>query len=329
MIIVKSPLRISLGGGGTDLPNYFQKYGGFVIGIAINRYITIVINQNLKNRFELKYSEYEISKKISGIKHKIIKECLKLFSVKQGLEISSFSDVPHGTGLGSSGAFTVCLLKALHEFFNKKISNRDLVYLAFKIERTILKRPVGYQDQIASCYGGITKQVYDRKGFNVKKIKPTNKIINEINKNFLLIYTGVQRNSAEILNTQENKSKNEDTKIIQNLDEIKKIGKQVYKMINENNFKNYGSFLNKHWEAKKKLNYKINNRNSKKIIKICKKNKVEGLRVVGAGAGGYILAYSKNIEKLKKELTLKNIIFIKFKLDTIGTDVIYNNNLIK
>ena len=100
-------------------------------------------------------------------------------------------------------------------------------------------------------------------------------------------------------------------------------------MISENNFKNYGNFLNKHWESKKKLNHKINNKNSKIIIKICKKNKVEGLRVVGAGAGGYILAYSKNLKKLKKELTSKNIIFIKFKLDTVGTEVIYNNNLIK
>lgn len=325
MIIVRSPLRLSLGGGGTDLPNYFRKFGGFVIGISINKYITIVINKNLKNRFELKYSEYEISKEVSGIKHQIIKECLKLFNIKQGLEISSFSDVPHGTGLGSSGAFTVCLLKALHEFYNKKISKKKLVLLAFKIERTILKRPVGYQDQVASCYGGISKQVYRKKNINIRKIKPYAKIIKEIQNNFLLIYTGVQRNSKEILKSQENKTKKNNKNIIENLNEIKKIGINVYGMILKKNFSDYGNLLSQHWKYKKMLNPKINNEKTRKIIEICKNNKVQDLRVVGAGAGGYILVYNKNLNNLMEVLKKKKIIFIKFKLDLDGTKVIYNS----
>ena len=113
MIIVKAPLRVSLGGGGTDLPGYFKKNEGFVITAAINKFITIVINENLKNRYEIKYSKYENVLKVDSIKHNIIRECLKYLKINQGLEVSSFSDVPHGTGLGSSGAFTVCLLKGL------------------------------------------------------------------------------------------------------------------------------------------------------------------------------------------------------------------------
>ena len=326
MIIVKSPLRVSLGGGGTDLPNYFKKFGGFTTGIAIDKYITIVINQNLKNRFELKYSEYEISKTVSGINHRIIKECLKLFKVKQGLEISSFSDVPHGTGLGSSGAFTVCLLKGLHEFYKKKISQKNLALLAFKIERTILKRPVGYQDQVASSYGGITKQVYTKKSILIKKLKPSKKIIREINRNFILIYTGVQRNSTNILQLQENRTKKNDKKVIDNLNKIKENGKDVYKLIVEDSFHKYGKFLSRHWNFKKNLNEKINNKSSKKIIEICKKNKVDEYRVVGAGAGGYILAYGKNVYKLQSKLNLKKIIYIKFNLDLDGSKVIYNSD---
>jgi D-glycero-alpha-D-manno-heptose-7-phosphate kinase len=120
MIIVRAPLRVSLGGGGTDLPGYFLKNNGFVVSAAINKFITIIINENLKNRFEIKYSEYENVAKVDEIKHNIIRECLKSLKITQGLEISSFSDVPHGTGLGSSGSFTVCLLKGLHILKKKK-----------------------------------------------------------------------------------------------------------------------------------------------------------------------------------------------------------------
>ena len=158
MIIVRAPLRISLAGGGTDLPGYYEKNKGFVVSAAINKFITIVINENLKNRFEIKYSEYENVKNINQIRHNIIRESLKLLKIKKGIEISSFSDVPHGTGLGSSGSFTVCLLKGLYYFKKIKISNKELALKAFQIERNILKQPVGYQDQFTAACGGLLLQ---------------------------------------------------------------------------------------------------------------------------------------------------------------------------
>ena len=171
MIIVRAPLRLSLGGGGTDLPGYFLKNDGFVVSAAINKFITIVINENLKNRFEIKYSKYENVFKINEIKHNIIRECLKYLKIKKGIEISSFSDVPHGTGLGSSGAFTVCLLKGLYLLKKIKISNKNLALKAFHIERKVLKEPVGLQDQFTAAYGGLLKQIYKKNKVTIKNIK--------------------------------------------------------------------------------------------------------------------------------------------------------------
>ena len=162
MIIVRAPLRVSLGGGGTDLPGYFEKNGGFVVSAAINKFITIVINENLKNRYEIKYSKYENVLRVDQIKHNIIRESLKLLKINQGIEISSFSDVPHGTGLGSSGSFTVCLLKGLYFFKKIKISNKELALKAFYLERKVLKQPVGFQDQFTAAYGGLLKQIYKK-----------------------------------------------------------------------------------------------------------------------------------------------------------------------
>ena len=323
MIIVKSPLRISLGGGGTDLPNYFNKYGGFTVSMAIDKFVTIVINKNLKNRFEIKYSEYEKSKNIVGIKHNIVRECLKLFKVKEGLEISSFSDVPHGTGLGSSGAFTVCLLKGMYEYYNRKISQKKLALLAFKIERKILKQPVGYQDQISSSYGGITKQVYRKNKILITKMKLNKRLKTIISKNFLLVYTGIQRDSKKILYLQEKLTKQNNKNIIENLNKIKQNGRKVYNLIINKNLSGYGKYLTSHWEAKKKLNKKTINRKTNKIINLCLKNGAEGCRIVGAGAGGYVLVYGRKLQKITNRLSYKKIVYTSFNLDNEGARLIY------
>ena len=179
MIIVRAPLRVSLGGGGTDLPGYFNKNGGFVVSAAIDKFITIVINENLKNRYEIKYSKYENVTKVDQIKHNIIRESLKLLKINKGIEISSFSDVPHGTGLGSSGSFYCLFTQGLYFYKKKKISKKKLVLNAFHIERKVLKQPVGYQDQFTAAYGGLLKQVYEKNKITVNNLK-INKIFEKI-----------------------------------------------------------------------------------------------------------------------------------------------------
>lgn len=324
MIIVRAPLRISLGGGGTDLPGYFLKNNGFVISAAINKYITIVINENLKNRYEIKYSKYEKVLKIDKIKHNIIRECLKHLKIKKGLEISSFSDVPHGTGLGSSGAFTVCLLKGLYLLKKIKISNKNLALKAFYIERKILKQPVGLQDQFTATYGGILKQVYKKKKILIKNIKINKNIKKNFNKKLILIYTGITRYSKIILQRQDYLSSINNKEIIDNLNRIKKIGYQVYSEIINNNFNNYGKLLNDHWQSKIKIDKKIANKKIKNIISLCMKNNVISCRVVGAGAGGYILAFANDFRKIIKILKIKKILFLNIKLEERGVRILDN-----
>ncbi len=326
MIIVRAPLRVSLGGGGTDLPGYFEKNNGFVVSAAIDKFITIVINENLKNRFEIKYSEYENVKTIDNIKHNIIRECLRLVNIKEGMEISSFSDVPHGTGLGSSGSFTVCLLKGLFFYKNIKISNKELALKAFHVERNILKQPVGYQDQLTAACGGLLLQKYSKNRIYIKNLK-INKIFKKnFNSRLILIYSSITRFSKKILKRQDSLSKKNNKEIVSSLDEIKKNSYEIFENSIKKNLKDYGKYLDQYWKIKKKIDKKITNKKINKIIKICKKNDADGCRVVGAGAGGYILTHSKNFKKLKNELIKNNILFLPIKIEQKGVSIIDSYN---
>lgn len=326
MIIVRAPLRVSLGGGGTDLPGYFKKNKGFVVSAAINKFITIVINENLKNRFEIKYSKYENVLKVDNIKHNIIRECLKLLNIKQGLEISSFSDVPHGTGLGSSGSFTVCLLKGLFFYKNIKISNKELALKAFHVERNILKQPVGYQDQLTAAYGGLLLQNYSKNEINVKNLMINKTFKKNFDTRLILIYSGITRLSNKILKRQDSLSKQNSKKIINSLNEIKINSYEIYKNSIKKNLKDYGKYLDSYWNIKKKIDKKIANKKINQIIHICKKNHVDGCRVVGAGAGGYILAHSKNFKNLKNKLIKNNILYLPIKIERKGVSIIDSYN---
>ena len=324
MIISRSPLRITLGGGGTDLESYFNKNGGFVISLAIKKYITIVVKKSLKKNFEIKYSEYENVKNVNYIKHNIVRECLKKLKIKSGIEISSFSDVPHGTGLGSSGAFCVCLLNALNKFKNIKISKRQLVFDAYNIERNILKQPVGFQDQAIAAYGGMLHQTYSKKKIIFKKARINSKLKKKFENNFFLIFTGDQRNSKKILLIQDKNSKKNDKKMIENLNYTKKLG-YLTKASIKKNLQNYEKIMKEHWEYKKRRKGMLLNKNINKIINICLKNKADSFKLVGAGGSGYVLAYTKEPKILKKALKQKKIIFFKTKIDETGTKLIKLN----
>jgi D-glycero-alpha-D-manno-heptose-7-phosphate kinase len=322
MIISRTPLRISLGGGGTDLESYFKKNNGFVVSAAINKYIMVVIKENLKKNFEIKYSEYEKVNNVNKIKHNIIRECLKKFNITNGIEVSSFSDVPSGTGLGSSGAFTVCLLNALYAFKKKKISKRKLVFEAYNIEKNILKLPTGYQDQAIASYGGVLVQKYFKKNIQFSKIK-VNKIFNKnFENNLLLIFTGFQRESKNILRRQINKTNIKNYKMIENLNYIKQLGKETYANIKKNNLNNYGRLIKKHWEYKKNRDGEMTNKKINEIINICNSCGAQGSKVVGAGGGGYILTYANNLSKIKKELSKRKFVSFNIKISNEGSKII-------
>ena len=224
MIICRSPLRISLGGGGTDIPSYYKKYGGRVISAAINKYVFTTIIVPYVDGIFLKYSNSENVKKIKNIKHPIIREVLKNYKdLSKRIEITTLADIPSGTGLGSSGSFTNSLIKALQELKNKKVSPKDLAEEACKIEINNLKRPVGKQDQYISSFGGLKNFKFNKNGnVIVENINIKKKTITKLENNLLLFFTGFTRSSSKILSKQDSQTKNSQRKIIENLHEVKK-----------------------------------------------------------------------------------------------------------
>ena len=250
MIICRSPLRISLGGGGTDIPSYYKKYGGSVISAAINKYVFTTIIVPYVDGIFLKYSNSENVKKIEKIKHPIIREVLKDYKdISKRIEITTLADIPSGTGLGSSGSFTNSLIKAIQELKNQKVSSRDLAEESCKIEINNLKRPVGKQDQYISSFGGLKHFNFNKVGkVVVKDLIIKEKTKKKIRRQFIAFFTGFTRSSSKILGKQDEQTKNSQKKIIENLHEVKKIGEETSKLFANDKLNEFGQLMNYHWK---------------------------------------------------------------------------------
>ena len=256
MIITRSPLRISLGGGGTDLRSYYQHSDGFLIAAAINKYVYTFISSPFKSGIYLKYSVLENTKLIENISHPIIRESLKELGFDNKLtniEINSVADLPSGTGLGSSGSFTTALLKGLITYKNQIISDYDLANLACKIEIDRLGDPIGKQDQFIASYGGISSfHFHENENVTVKSLNISEKTIFDLEDNLLLFYTGISRSAGSILKHQNDKSIQMDKKMLDNLDYIKEIGKRSEKLLVNGETIKFGELMHEHWIHKRK-----------------------------------------------------------------------------
>ena len=322
MIFVKSPLRISLGGGGTDLPNYYQKKGGQVISTTINKYVYLIINKPFNNEFILKYSENEKVKKINDIKHKIIKQILGEKKYKcNGLEITVLADVPARTGLGSSGAFTVAIIKALNAYFNLKDNKEMIASYATKIERKSINKSLGLQDQYASSYGGFNFYKFNKFSTNVSNIKVEKKFKKKLEEKLLLFNTNIQRSSFKILKDQNSKLKN-NKNIIEKLDRIKKIAVEIKNAIIEKDMRKIGNLLNEQWQLKKNTSSLISNRRIDSLIEYGLQNGALGCKLLGAGGGGFLLFLAENKKLLRAKMKKKNISELPFKFENDGVKII-------
>ena len=321
MIISRSPLRISLGGGGTDLPSFYKKKNGFVISASINKYIYLSVNNNLTNEIFIRYSKNEKVKKLSLLKHDLFRESLKYFKISNGIEITSLADIQSGTGLGSSGAFTVGLVNAISRLKHHKLSKSQIASIACYIEMNILKRGGGKQDQYASSIGGVTYQSYLKNG-NVRISRPiiSNDKLRELSKNLLLFYTGKTRNASKILNAQNTSNKNNN--VYKNLIETKKIGYSVKKILDDGDFKSYGEILNMHWQLKRKRVDKMSNRKIDQLYDLGINNGAVGGKLVGAGSGGFFLFYARDKKKLRKAMIKNNIPELEFEFEFEGTSIL-------
>ena len=255
MIISKTPLRLTLGGGGTDLPSYSSKYGGFVVTSAIQKYIYVVINRRFEDEIRLSYSVTEIVKSPDELKHPVVREALKLLNVNNNhIEIVSIADLPAETGLGSSGSFTVSLLHALHAFKDENFSRNSLAEEACNLEMNILKEPSGIQDPYIAAFGGfISLEVAKDGKVKVSKIKISETTSNELQGNLLFFYTGLKRSSSLVLKDQGNAVAVEKSVALESMHQIKEIGYKIKDALEQGNLNEFGKLQHEHWLAKKVL----------------------------------------------------------------------------
>jgi D-glycero-alpha-D-manno-heptose-7-phosphate kinase len=324
MIIARSPLRITLGGGGTDLPSFYEKYSGFLIAAAIDKYVYVTLTRPFRPGIYLKYSSIEKITNVKNIKHPIIREVLKYEKLsKKPLELTTLADIPSGTGLGSSGSFTTALIKALYYQEKKIISPKILAEKACYIEMKKLNDPVGKQDQYISAYGGVTCFEFKKNDYvHAESLKISQNNLNKLENNLLLFYTGYSRQSKKILINQKKLSVKNNKEMIDSLKKIKNIGYKVKNFLEKGDFESFGQIMNDHWSEKKKRSKIMSNSKINFWYESALKNGAIGGQLVGAGGGGFLMFYAKDKEMLQNYFFKLGVEEVKFKFDFEGTKII-------
>jgi D-glycero-alpha-D-manno-heptose-7-phosphate kinase len=317
MIITRSPLRISLGGGGTDLPSYYREHSGFLIAAAIDKYVYINVHRRFTDGFLLKYSSLEEAATIDDIKHPIIREALKLVDIRErNLEITSMADIPAGTGLGSSGSFTTALLKAFHALKKNLIHPAELAEQACCIELEKLGEPIGKQDQYISAYGGITAFQFMPDGrVEAEPLKISEETLFNLEDNLLLFFTGYARSASAILKEQDDKSKKADAAMIENLHFIKDLGKRSQVALETGDLEGFARLMDVHWERKKERSAGISNPDIDAWYDCAMANGALGGKVIGAGGGGFLMFYAGDKVKLRRAMREKGLSEVRFRFD--------------
>jgi len=324
MIVVRSPLRISLGGGGTDLPSYYQDHSGFLIAAAIDKYVYINLHQTFVEELIIKYSKLERVKHTDEIEHPIIRESLKHTQVSAShLEITSMADIPAGTGLGSSGSFTTALLKSLHTLKKNLIHPRELAEEACHIEMNILKEPIGKQDQYIAAYGGITCFRFLPDGrVDAWPLKIDSETLYNLEDNLLLFFTGYSRSASDILKEQDTKSQEKNQDMTANLHCIKELGLKSKAALEKGDLHEFAALMRVHWEHKKQRSQKMSNSKIDEWYELALANGALGGKVIGAGGGGFLMFYADDKVRLRHTLRQAGLQEVRFRFDFAGTQVI-------
>jgi D-glycero-alpha-D-manno-heptose-7-phosphate kinase len=324
MLITRSPLRITLGGGGTDLPSYYKDHEGFLIAAAIDKYIYITIHRAFTEEVIIKYSQLEKVRSVEEIKHPIIREAFKLLKIDcKYIEMTSLADIPAGTGLGSSGSFTVALLKALHAFKRDLTGNRELAEEACDIEINRLGDPVGKQDPYIAAFGGITTFKFEKNGHvDVRPLKISRETLYNLEDNLILFFTGFSRSSSSILKEQDDKSKSIDNEMIENLHFVKSLGLESQKALENNDLDRFVELMDIHWEYKKKRSAKMSNEKINYWHGLALKNGARSGKLVGAGGGGFLMFYTEDKKRLRHAFYNEGLREVKFRFDFEGSKAV-------
>ena len=324
MIIARSPLRICLGGGGTDLPSYYRAHTGFIIAAAIDKYVYITLHQTFEEELILKYSKMERVKTLAEVQHPLIREALRLVGLTTPcLEITSMADIPAGTGLGSSGSFTTALLQALHRFRRNLVHPNELAEQACHIEIDVLKEPVGKQDQYIAAYGGLTCFRFQPDGkVEAWPLNITKETLYNLEDNLLLFFTGFSRAASEVLKEQDSKSRQNDQEMLANLHFIKELGLQSKDALEAGELLKFAELMNVHWEHKKKRSSKMSNPQIDAWYEIARRNGALGGKLIGAGGGGFLMFYAGDKVRLRHAMREAGLHEVRFRFDFDGATII-------
>jgi len=323
MIVTRSPMRISLGGGGTDLPSYYRKHTGFLIAAAINQYVCVLLNKNFAEDLLIKHSKIERVSDVNEVEHPIIRECLKELNISgKNMEITTLGYLPGGTGLGSSSSFTTALLKALYLYENKNkfISTRLLAEQACKVELERLKEPVGKQDQYIAAFGGVMSFEFlpdDR--VVVKPLALSKETLYGLEDSLMLFYTGYTRSASNILKEQNDKTKTDDEEMTNNLHFIKELGYKSKKALESGDLIRFGELMHMHWEHKKQRSNNMSSSQIDEWYDLGLKNGAIGGKIIGAGGGGVLMFFATDKIKLRHAMMKAGLEELRFKFDFEGT----------
>ena len=324
MIIARSPLRITLGGGGTDLPSYYRDYSGFLVAAAIDKYVYITVQRRFIPSILLKYMQTEEVDSVEAIKHPLIREALRLTSVNDThLEITSMADLPAGTGMGSSGSFTVALLKALHVYYNNLVPTQALAEEACRIEIDVLKEPVGKQDQYIAAFGGLTcLRIMPNGQVEVSPLKTERETLYSLEDNLLLFFTGFSRSASVILQDQDVRLKARDDEMIANLHFVKELGLQSRDALEKGDLTRFAEIMHVHWEHKKRRSAGMSNERINAWYDLARSNGALGGKLIGAGGGGFLMFYSEDHVRLRRAMREAGLPEVRFRFDFEGSKVV-------
>jgi|SRR3989338_4208948 len=325
MIVTRTPLRISIAGGGTDLPSYYSRLGSFFISAAINKYVYITFYRTFIEGIRLKYSRMEEVGGVDEISHAIVRETFRLHGVTNNAEMASHADVPGGTGLGSSGSFGVGLSHALYVSEKKALTSYELAEEATKVQMDILGYPIGLQDQYAAAFGGFNGYAIAKDGtVTVEPIKISKENLQLLKERLVMLFTGISRSASDILVEQKRKSDVDDEAMVEALHEIQKLGHETKEVLEGGNLKKYGEIMRTHWEAKKKRSAKMTTPRVNYWYEVGLKNGAIGGKLVGAGGGGFLLFYTEDREKLIAVMEKEGLRNMDFAFDFEGSRVLVN-----
>ncbi|MGZ5037104.1 MAG: GHMP family kinase ATP-binding protein [Usitatibacter sp.] len=324
MIIARSPLRITFGGGGTDLPSYYRHHEGFLIAAAISKYVYVTVMRPFTEGIYLKYSELEHVKTVDEVKHRIIREALRLQNLRTPqTEITTLADIPAGTGLGSSGSFTTALLKALYAHRRQLIHPQELAELACHIEIDLLGEPIGKRDQYIAAYGGLTCFTFHKDDrVTSEPLKVSMDTLFDLEDHVLLFFTGYSRNAGGILENQDTRTRNSDAEMLENLHFVKELGYRSKAALEAGDVVRFGQLMHEHWEHKKRRSGGMSNPRIDQWYELGMRNGAVGGKLVGAGGGGFLMFYASDRHRLRQAMSAAGLEEVRFGFDFEGTKVV-------